>query len=215
MSPFLRGLLGLALASAVLSMGYSAAGGSVPPAWNVTRAETSNRLEPLSPGDGLREAYGVRLNGVGMALARFSSRQPVERILGKADGEEILIAHPDGAGGSVYWRSIAPRIPLLPGPAAGDFPGQDPGGIRPPNARRLLSAASDRADGLSAALYEASSEAARALGDRLAADGWSALDLGDGLALWAREGETLLLDAPGPGRPGISLVYWRLSTGGN
>lgn len=206
----LRGVLILAVPLGVLAAGRAAERSlspAPPSAWR--SPEQPDPLTALSPDDDLREAYGVRLNGLRMSLARFSSRQPVERILGKASGEDILIAHPDGAGGSVYWRSTAPRIPLPPGPAVGDFPGQDPGGIRPPHARRLLSAVSDRADGLSAALYGASSGSARTLGDRLAADGWSALDLGDGLALWIREGETLLLDAPGPGRPGVSLVYWR------
>ena len=210
----MRALLAGGAALAVLAAGMAAERTLSPSPLIRKEPSQAFRPAPLSPGDDLREAYGVRLNGLKMSLARFASRLPAEQVLKKTREEEILIAHPDGAGGSVYWRSTAPRIPLLPGPAAGDFPGQDPGGIRPPNARRLLSAVSDRADGLSAALYEASPGASRALGTRLAAEGWSALDLGDGLALWMREGETLLLDTPGPGRPGISLVYWRLSTGG-
>jgi hypothetical protein len=212
----LRGVLVLAVTLGILAAGR-AAERTLSPSTLVRKAAVPSvafRPAPLSPGDDLREAYGVRLNTLRMDLARFASRLPVPRVLENANEKEILIAHPDGSGGSIYWRSQAPLIPLPPGSAARDFPGQDPGGIRPPNARRLFSALSDRTDGLSAALYEASPGAARALGARLATEGWRAWDLGDALALWMREGETLLLDAPGPGRPGISLVYWRLSTGG-
>ncbi len=90
----------------------------------------------------------------------------------------------------------------------GDCPGTDPGGIRPPGARRLLSFASDRPDALASAWYEGGSVAA--LESRLCAQGWSRLDFGQGLALWARDRENLLIDASGSGRPGTSLLYWRL-----
>lgn len=214
-----RMMLSIIVAGAVLAAGYAAAARTMPPAWQV-RERTTSRYSPapLSPDDDLREAYGVRLNGRALDFARFSSKRPLKEVLASLPartagdprkGSEEVIAHGDGFGGTIYWKSRAPLFPLEDAWASGDFPGADPGGVRPPNARRLLSTQSDRPDALSAALYEAGEGAARALATRLATGGWAAVDLGEGLSLWARGAETLLLDAPGPGRPGISLVYWR------
>lgn len=155
-----------------------------------------------------REAYHVRLNGVPMDLARFWSPEPPRQGLSVApcpdprDGTDAVLSHPDGAGGSISWRSHAELLPV--GPSSR---GHDPGGVHPPGSRRLLAAASDRPDGLSAGFYEASSE--RALERELAGEGWAALPFGKGLALWSRGAETLLVESPFLGRPGISLVYWR------
>ena len=218
MRPPVRAGLAVAAAASVLALGAALASPSAP-AWRLPVPATSSyRPAPLSPGDRLREAYAVRLNGSRMDFARFASSEPPSRVLARiprtrapVEGQgtaEAVLVHGDGFGGAITWRSRAPLIPLAPA-CAGDCPGPDPGGIRPPSSRRLLAAGTDRADALSAALYEAGPAAAPALAARLVAEGWGCLDAGGGLGLWRRGDETLLLDAPCPGRPGISLVYWR------
>ncbi len=123
--------------------------------------------------------------------------------------------HPEGTpagvllnGRPLSFREETPAILLPDRLPCGDCAGSDPGGIRPPGARRLLSLVSDRPDGLASAWYEGGN--LPALSARLAAEGWERQDLGNGLSLWARDQETLLLDACGPGRSGTSLLYWRL-----
>ena len=106
------------------------------------------------------------------------------------------------------FKENAPFAPLPPALPCGDCPGTDPGGLRPAGGRRLLSFASGRPDALASGWYEGGSAAI--LESRLAKAGWSPMDFGGGLSLWARDGETLLVDASGPGRPGTSLLYWRL-----
>ena len=163
-----------------------------PPAWRPSLA---------LPGDSLREAYRVRMNEQPMDLARFSSRhKPAE--VAQASGKDLALLHGDGSGGTVYWLSDAFQFEgTLP---CGDAPGSDPGGVRPPDSRRLLSAASDRADRLSSALYACSSGSLRLLSEHLMEQGWESSDL----RLWIRGGETLLVEA---GPPGAALVYWRAS----
>ena len=111
-------------------------------------------------------------------------------------------------GRPLRWSEESPATILPDRLPCGDCEGSDPGGIRPPGSRRLLSFVSDRPDGLASAWYEGGSIVA--LEARLRDDGWEKQDLGAGLSLWARAKESLVLDAAGPGRPGTSLLYWRL-----
>lgn len=108
------------------------------------------------------------------------------------------------------FQEVAEGVPEIPLTGRG---GEDPGGIRPARGRRLLSITSGRDDALGAAFHDADAVATAALEARLAAEGWARLDFGEGLGLWTRGGESLLLEAPGPGRPGTALVYWRAPGG--